>query len=291
MSKFVDEEGVKTLWGQVKELHDLNKDKHINVVKVGDVNAFMTEDSATGYGQVVELPVTKDLTSAQDTDLVAKVALKPMQDSLDALNEVVIANYTKFSMSVSPSTIEKGVATSVNVTWNATFNNAKENPSVISVKKGGEEISNDATKNGTSCWTGEVSDSTSFSANATIKGLAKNASATVNAYHPMYFFASELAEMTSEAILGVTGNNKKIQNGGTITFNKGQLDVPVGQYLWVCVPSGKTLKQCVANDSVPYQFNEATVVMVDGKDNYNCYRLPNAVEGNVLSNKYVFTIA
>lgn len=291
MAKYLDQTGVSTLWGKVEELHDLNKDKHINKVKVGDVDASMTEDSDTGFGQIVSLPVTKDLSSAEDTDLVAKVALKPMQDSIDALNEVVIANYTKFSMSVSPSTIEKGVATPVNVTWNATFNSARENPSVIDVKKGGESISTNTTKNGTSCWTGKVSDTTSFSASATIKGLAKTASATVNAYHPMYFFASELAEMTSEVILAVSGNNKKVQNGGNVTFNKGQLDVPVGQYLWVCVPTGKTLKSCVANDSVPYQFNEATVVDVTGKNNYNCYRLPNAVEGNTLSNKYVFTIA
>lgn len=291
MAKYLDQTGVSTLWGKVEELHDLNKDKHINKVKVGDVDASMTEDSDTGFGQIVSLPVTKDLSSAEDTDLVAKVALKPMQDSIDALNKVVIAKFTNFTVSVNPSTIEKGVATSVNVTWYATFSTGKENPTVINVKKNGKSISTDTTKNGSVCWTGEVSAATSFSASATIKGIAKTALALVNAYHPMYFFASELAEMTSEAILAVSGNNKKVQNGGNVTFNKGQLDVPVGQYLWVCVPTGKTLKSCVANDSVPYQFNEATVVEVTGKDNYNCYRLPNAVEGDTLSNKYVFTIA
>lgn len=291
MAKYLDQEGVTTLWGKVKELHDLNKDKHINTVKVGSVDAQMSEDTGTGYGQVVELPVTSDLTSAKDTDLVARAALKPMQDSIDALNDILVSKYTTFTLSVSPSTIEKGVDTAVNVTWKAQFNSVNENPTVISVKKGGEEISTDVTKNGTSCWSGQVNASTSFSASATVKGLAKTASASVTAYDPLYFFSSSLAEMTSAEILGISGNNKKVQNGGTITFNKGTLDVPVGEYLWVCVPSSKKLSSCVANDSVPYQFNAATTVSVDGKGDYNCYRLPNAVEGATLSNKYVFVIA
>lgn len=278
MAQYLDKEGVTTLWGKVLELDQENKDLHITKVVIGDEEIVPTADESAEYGQKIDLGEV----------------LTPMQDQLADLAETLYANYTKVSLSASGGPIEIGTPKNITLTARCTYNDAAENIKSLSLKRGGAsgtEISTDVGSNGTATYVdNNINATTSYHVTVTsVKGVTKTATASVSAYHPLYFFASPLAEMTSEAILAVSGTGKKLAGAGNQTFSNGQITLNAGDYLWVCVPQPRTLTNCVVNDSVPYSFNAATEVEVTGKTTYNCYRLPNAAEATV-NQKYVFTI-
>ena len=278
MAQYLDKEGVTTLWGKVLELDQENKDLHITKVVIGDEEIVPSADESSELGQKIDLGSV----------------ITPMQDQLADLAETLYANYTTVSLSASGGPIEIGSPKNITLTTRCTYNGAAENIKTLSLKRGGSsgtEISTDVGTGGTATHQDpNINATTSYHVTVTsVKGVTKTASASVQAYHPMYFFASPLAEMTSEAILTVSGTGKKLQGPGNVTFANGQITLNTGDYLWVCVPQPRTLTNCVVNDSVPYSFNAATTVEVTGKTTYNCYRLPNAAEA-IVNQKYLFKI-
>ncbi len=191
--------------------------------------------------------------------------------ALNEINDVLFSQYTALTFSRTPSVIERGVNTKVTLTWNPTFNGAYEKPSALTVKKGGTTLTTDTSLK-TIQDTAGITETTTYSIEATIKGIKKTASATVNAYYPMYFGGSASEEITSEELLALTKQSIKSSPAGQVT-----IPLTTGQYLWLCVPEGMSINGVGILNSSPVGLIAPVTVSVPNKGNYRCYRSDSAM--------------
>ena len=191
--------------------------------------------------------------------------------ALNEINDVLFSQYTALTFSRTPSVIERGINTKVTLTWNPTFNGAYEKPSALTVKRGATTLTTDTSLK-TIQDTAGITETTTYSIEATIKGITKTASATVNAYYPMYFGGSASEEITSEELLALTKQSIKSSPAGQVT-----IPLTTGQYLWLCVPESMSINSVGILNSAPVGMEQYTVVAVSGKGNYRCYRSESAM--------------
>ncbi len=205
------------------------------------------------------------------------------QSDIDDINQVLFTQYTKTAITattVSGSRIfEKGVPTAINVNWYSYFNNILETPTSLLVKQGDTVISTEPKDHGSKQVT--LTEGATFSVEATIKGVKKTASATVNAYYPKYFgchAVDGVSEQITAAI--VTGLVKQDLTNTAV----GSYSIPVAEsnatYVWLCVPDSMSITEVMAGglEFDLYQetpnVNMAFEVNVNGVV-YKCYRSKN----------------
>lgn len=277
MAQYLDKNGVTTLWGKVLELDRENKDLHITKVVVGDDTIAPTTDESAEYGQKIDLGSI----------------ITPMQDQISELANTLYANYTTVSLSASGSPIEIGVAKTITVTVRCTYNGAAEEISSLELRRsnsGGEVLSNSVGTGGVLTYSDEnQTAATSYWVKVTtVKGVTKTATASVQAYHPSYFFASASEKPTSEEILAISGSNKRMMSTGTFSL---AIQIEPGERMWMCVPQPRTVTN-VTNGPSPLWpgFAPAVTVEVDGKTTYNCYGEINTNAG-ASNNTYTITVA
>ena len=199
------------------------------------------------------------------------VCQKLFTDTVNEINNVLFTQYTALTFSRTPSVIERGINTKVTLTWNPTFNGAYAKPSALTAKKGATTLTTDTSLK-TIQDTEGITETTTYSIEATIKGIKKTASATVNAYYPMYFGGSASEEITSEELLALTKQSIKSSPAGQVT-----IPLTTGQYLWLCVPESMSINSVGILNSAPVGMEQYTVVAVSGKGNYRCYRSESAM--------------
>lgn len=277
MAQYLDKSGVTTLWGKVLELDSENKDLHITKVVVGEDSITPTPDETAEYGQKIDL-----------SDIIT-----PMQDQIADLANTLYANYTNVSLSASGGPIEIGVAKTITVTVKCTYNGAAEEISSLELRRtgsSGEILSSDVGTGGVLTYSDQnQSAATSYWVKVTtVKGVVKTATASVQAYHPSYFFASASEIPTSEELLAISGSNKRLMATGTFNL---AIQIESGQRMWMCVPQPRTVTN-VTNGPSPLWpgFAPAVTVEVDGKTTYNCYGEINTNAGSSNST-YTITVA
>ena len=234
-------------------------------------------DAVTGHLMVYDIPAMKyvpktvDLHQSTGSSKTGAMSQYAVTKALNEINNVLFTQYTALTFSRTPSVIERGVNTKVTLTWNPTFNGAYEKPSALTVKKGGTTLTTDTSLK-TIQDTAGITETTTYSIEATIRGIRKTASATVNAYYPMYFGGSASEEITSEELLALTKQSIKSSPAGQVT-----IPLTTGQYLWLCVPESMSINSVGILNSAPVGMEQYTVVAVSGKGNYRCYRSESAM--------------
>ena len=227
------------------------------------------EDGDVGWVDLAAVSVEYAQESGSRKDIA--MSQYAVTKALNEINDVLFSQYTALTFSRTPSVIERGVNTVVTLTWNTTFNGAYEKPSALTVKKGATTLTTDTSLK-TIQDTAGITETTTYSIEATIKGITKTASATVNAYYPMYFGGSASEEITSEELLALTKQSIKSSPAGQVT-----IPLTTGQYLWLCVPEGMSINGVGILNSSPVGLIAPVTVSVPNKGNYRCYRSDSAM--------------
>ena len=227
------------------------------------------EDGDVGWVDLAAVSVEYAQESGSRKDIA--MSQYAVTKALNEINDVLFSQYTALTFSRTPSVIERGVNTKVTLTWNTTFNGAYEKPSALTVKKGATTLTTDTSLK-TIQDTAGITETTTYSIEATIKGITKTASATVNAYYPMYFGGSASEEITSEELLALTKQSIKSSPAGQVT-----IPLTTGQYLWLCVPEGMSINGVGILNSSPVGLIAPVTVSVPNKGNYRCYRSDSAM--------------
>lgn len=200
-----------------------------------------------------------------------------LQEVLVQMNEHIYNAHAEVSLKANPSTIEKDVTTSITVSNTVQFLDKAYTPQSISVRVGsasGTEIS--TTPNG-SVTASTSADTTYYVSVTFIDGISKTATATVRAYYPKYFGGSTASSVDSSAVLAL-----KKQSITSAASGDYQIEIEQGEYMWLCVPSGMSIKRVTSNGfDVPME--SAATVAVDGKGNYLCYRSSEAMNAGTVS--------
>jgi len=169
------------------------------------------------------------------------------------------------TISVSPSLFEKGVSTSVKVSWASKLDGSQvtPDPDSTSVFQGDDYVISQTANSST---TVTISDTTKFTYTTTVNGTTKSATATATAVYPMYFGSSANSTLTSDNVLAMTKQAIKSSPAGSYS-----VAVSASQYMWLCVPSTMTINK-VTSSGFDVPLEAAATVSVTGKTTYKCYR-------------------
>ena len=228
-------------------------------------------DAVTGHLMVYDIPAMKyvpktvDLHQSTGSSKTGAMSQYAVTKALNEINNVLFTQYTALTFSRTPSVIERGVNTKVTLTWNPTFNGAYEKPSALTVKKGDTTLTTDTSLK-TIQDTEGITETTAYSIEATIKGITKTASATVNAYYPQFAGASASESLASADMLALGNKVVAASVARTVT-----MEVAQGQYFWFAVPENFSITS-IKMGGFDVSLNDVATVAVDGRGNYKCYR-------------------
>jgi len=189
-----------------------------------------------------------------------------------------------YSMSVSPTLIEKGVEKAITMTitgnrslaWNTNTVSDKYTASEVSVVDGdGASVTVASTGTSSSGYSyltvSNAGVTATYKVSCILNKLSKTFSGTVTAVYPKYYGSNAGESLASDDVLALT------KQGLSTTAGQSGVKVSVkeGEYLWLCVPSGMTVslvKDANTNIEVSMLSYTPTSVAVEGKGTYNCYR-------------------
>ena len=221
------------------------------------------EDGDVGWVDLAAVSVEYAQESGSRKDIA--MSQYAVRKALNEINDVLFSQYTALTFSRTPSVIERGVNTKVTLTWNPTFNGAYAKPSALTVKKGGTTLTTDTSLK-TIQDTAGITETTTYSIEATIKGIKKAASATVNAYYPQFAGASASESLASADVLSLGNKVVAASVARTVT-----MEVAQGEYFWFAVPENFTITS-IKMGGFDVSLNDVATVAVDGRGNYKCYR-------------------
>lgn len=189
--------------------------------------------------------------------------------------EVLYDQFIQISgFGVSPTIIEKGVATTININGRFLFAGNLLTPDTLTLKMNDYVISNKPVNNlsGTKDILTTTNDRITYSVSITAHGVTKNASATVSTYYPCYFGHTTKTIIVGTDVLSFSKQSIKSSPNGTYSMS----DISQGEYAWLCVPSNFNINSVTSSGfSVPME--AAISVPVEGKRNYKCYRTSSSL--------------
>lgn len=282
--KFLDADGLKTVWGQVKKLDEQNMAMHITDVVV--------DDDATAPSIV-----PNDAKDEEGNDIGGKKIILPafggaevedLRTDVDKISTIVIGQNATFSLSASPAgPIDIGTLP-VSIKFTATGggqNGLAVTADDVTDRKitiGG--VNQTLTDSGTSFYATvnfETGDSISASASAKILAVSKSASTSVRAYAPFYYVvADKNSTPTSETLAGISATSGNLNATNAIKSIAASVSktittsIGAGQALYVACPPDKSLTN-VGTDKADWGVGEivATDVAVAGRGTYKIYRV------------------
>lgn len=203
---------------------------------------------------------------------------KEITDRTEGDNSIWEVLYDQFiqisGFGVSPTIIEKGVATDINISGRFLFAGNPLTPDTLTLKMNDHVISNQPVNNlsGTKDTLTTTNDRITYSVSITAHGVTKNASATVSTYYPCYFGHTTKTIIVGTDVLSFSKQSIKSRPNGTYSMS----DISQGEYVWLCIPSNFNINSVTSSGfSVPM---EATIsVPVEGKGNYKCYRTSSSL--------------
>lgn len=203
---------------------------------------------------------------------------KEITDRTEGDNSIWEVLYDQFiqisGFGVSPTIIEKGVATDINISGRFLFAGNPLTPDTLTLKINDKVISNQPVNNlsGTKDTLTTISDRITYSVSITAHGVTKNASATVSTYYPCYFGHTTKTIIVGTDVLSFSKQSIKSSPNGTYSMS----DISQGEYVWLCVPSNFNINSVTSSGfSVPME--AAISVPVEGKGNYKCYRTSSSL--------------
>lgn len=203
---------------------------------------------------------------------------KEIADRTEGDNSIWEVLYDQFiqisGFSVSPTIIEKGVATDINISGRFLFAGNPLTPDTLTLKMNDKVISNQPVNNlsGTKDTLTTANDRITYSVSITVHGVTKNASATVSTYYPCYFGHTTKTIIVGTDVLSFSKQSIKSSPNGTYSMS----DISQGEYVWLCIPSNFNINSVTSSGfSVPME--AAISVPVEGKGNYKCYRTSSSL--------------
>lgn len=213
---------------------------------------------------------------------------KEITDRIEGDNSIWEVLYDQFiqisGFGVSPTIIEKGVATDINISGRFLFAGNPLTPDTLTLKRNDHVISNQPVNNlsGTKDTLTTTSDRITYSVSITAHGVTKNASATVSTYYPCYFGHTTKTIIVGTDVLSFSKQSIKTSPNGTYSMS----NIAKGEYVWLCVPSNFNINSVTSSGfSVPME--EPISVPVEGKRNYKCYR----TSGSLAASTFNFVIS
>lgn len=272
------------LTSKVYVLVGLDEYNRTNIIHLWDGNdmvvmserLFIGETTGTAYdgGKGKALA---DKVQKLSEDLLNEINARTEADEQlqQNINEVLYDQFIQISgFGVSPTIIEKGVATDINISGRFLFAGNTLTPDTLTLKMNDYVISNRPVNNlsGTKDTLTTTSDRVTYSVSITAHGVTKNASATVSTYYPCYFGHTTKTIIVGTDVLSFSKQSIKSSPNGTYSMS----DISQGEYVWLCIPSNFNINSVTSSGfSVPME--AAISVPVEGKGNYKCYRTSSSL--------------
>lgn len=203
---------------------------------------------------------------------------KEITDRTEGDNSIWEVLYDQFiqisGFGVSPTIIEKGVATDINISGRFLFAGNPLTPDTLTLKMNDHVISNQPVNNlsGTKDTLTTTNDRITYSLSITAHGVTRNTSAIVSAYYPCYFGHTTKTIIVGTDVLSFSKQSIKSSPNGTYSMS----DISQGEYVWLCIPSNFNINSVTSSGfSVPME--AAISVPVEGKGNYKCYRTSSSL--------------
>lgn len=303
--RFNEWEIINPLNSKVYVLVGLDEYNRTNIIHLWDGNdmvvmserLFLGETTGTAYdggkGKALADRVqtlSEDLTNETNARIEADEQLqqnintvdnkldKEITDRTEGDNSIWEVLYDQFiqisGFGVSPTIIEKGVATDINISGRFLFAGNPLTPDTLTLKMNDKVISNQPVNNlsGTKDTLTTTNDRITYSVSITAHGVTKNASATVSTYYPCYFGHTTKTIIVGTDVLSFSKQSIKSSPNGTYSMS----DISQGEYVWLCVPSNFNINSVTSSGfSVPME--AAISVPVEGKGNYKCYRTSSSL--------------
>lgn len=203
---------------------------------------------------------------------------KEITDRTEGDNSIWEVLYDQFiqisGFGVSPTIIEKGVATTININGRFLFAGDPITPDTLTLKMNNKVLSNTPVNDlsGIKDVLTTSQDRITYSISITAYNVTRNASAVVSTYYPCYFGHTAKIVITSADVLGFSKQSVKPSPNGTYSMS----EINQGDYVWLCVPSNFNINMVTSSGfSVPME--AAISVPVDGKGSYKCYRTSSSL--------------
>lgn len=234
----------------------------------------LLEDLATE----TEARIKADKQLQSNIDTVTGNLNKEIADRIENDNSIWEVLYNQFvqvsEFGVSPTIIEKGVATTININGRFLFAGEPVTPDTLILKRGDALLSDRPVDNlsGTKDTLNTNDDTTTYSLSITAHGVTRNTSAIVSAYYPCYFGHTTKTIIVGTDVLSFSKQSIKSSPNGTYSMS----DISQGEYVWLCIPSNFNINSVTSSGfSVPME--AAISVPVEGKGNYKCYRTSSSL--------------
>lgn len=234
----------------------------------------LLEDLATE----TEARIEADKQLQSNIDTVTGNLNKEIADRIENDNSIWEVLYNQFvqisEFGVSPTIVEKGVATTININGRFLFAGEPVTPDTLILKRGDALLSDRPVDNisGTKDTLNTNDDTTTYSLSITAHGVTRNTSAIVSAYYPCYFGHTTKTIIVGTDVLSFSKQSIKSSPNGTYSMS----DISQGEYVWLCIPSNFNINSVTSSGfSVPMK--AAISVPVEGKGNYKCYRTSSSL--------------
>lgn len=234
----------------------------------------LLEDLATE----TEARIEADKQLQSNIDTVTGNLNKEIADRIENDNSIWEVLYNQFvqvsEFGVSPTIVEKGVATTININGRFLFAGEPVTPDTLILKRGDALLSDRPVDNlsGTKDTLNTNDDTTTYSLSITAHGVTRNTSAIVSAYYPCYFGHTTKTIIVGTDVLSFSKQSIKSNPNGTYSMS----DISQGEYVWLCIPSNFNINGVTSSGfSVPME--AAISVPVEGKGNYKCYRTSSSL--------------
>lgn len=234
----------------------------------------LLEDLATE----TEARIEADKQLQSNIDTVTGNLNKEIADRIENDNSIWEVLYNQFvqisEFGVSPTIVEKGVATTININGRFLFAGEPVTPDTLTLKRGDALLSDRPVDNlsGTKDTLNTNDDTTTYSLSITAHGVTRNTSAIVSAYYPCYFGHTTKTIIVGTDVLSFSKQSIKSSPNGTYSMS----DISQGEYVWLCIPSNFNINSVTSSGfSVPME--AAISVPVEGKGNYKCYRTSSSL--------------
>lgn len=234
----------------------------------------LLEDLATE----TEARIEADKQLQSNIDTVTGNLNKEIADRIENDNSIWEVLYNQFvqvsEFGVSPTIVEKGVATTININGRFLFASEPVTPDTLILKRGDALLSDRPVDNlsGTKDTLNTNDDTTTYSLSITAHGVTRNTSAIVSAYYPCYFGHTTKTIIVGTDVLSFSKQSIKSSPNGTYSMS----DISQGEYVWLCIPSNFNINSVTSSGfSVPME--DAISVPVEGKGNYKCYRTSSSL--------------
>lgn len=263
------------LTSKVYVLVGLDEYNRTNIIHLWDGNDMVVMSERLFIGEVTGTAydggkgkALADKVQKLSEDLLNEINARTEGDN--SIWEVLYDQFIQISgFSVSPTIIEKGVATDINVSGRFLFAGNPLTPDTLTLKMNDKVMSNQPVNNlsGTKDTLTTTNDRITYSVSITAHGVTKNASATVSTYYPCYFGHTTKTIIVGTDVLSFSKQSIKSSPNGTYSMS----DISQGEYVWLCIPSNFNINSVTSSGfSVPME--AAISVPVEGKGNYKCYR-------------------